>query len=256
MSHKIKRLEKVLQCELLARRAGGPLFTEAGTRLLNYGRRILDLHDEALAALGKKPLSGTIRLGMTEDTTGGDVARILGRFTRLHPDTNVSTRISQSLTLSHWLSAGEIDIAVLQVLKKEVRADDVVLFEDRLHWIKSHDLLLKPRLSVPFLAFDENCFYKHWVESDGSEFGHQFETVFECPSVSGILAATRAGLGVSLMNGLHISSDLEVVEGVFPKPPSISYFARSNPKSRNEAVRALLQEITSEVENRAPMRVT
>ncbi|WP_217352164.1 LysR family transcriptional regulator [Ruegeria sp. HKCCA5763] len=84
VSHKIKRLETVLDCELLARRAGGPLFTEAGTRLLEYAHRMMDLHDEALAALGKKPLAGTIKLGMTEDTTGGDVARILGRFTRLH----------------------------------------------------------------------------------------------------------------------------------------------------------------------------
>jgi DNA-binding transcriptional LysR family regulator len=91
---------------MLARLAGGPLFTEAGERLLGYAQRMMDLHDEALAALGKKPLSGTIRLGMTEDTTGGDVARILGRFTRLHPETRVRTRISQSLTLTDWLEGG------------------------------------------------------------------------------------------------------------------------------------------------------
>lgn len=89
-----------------ARRAGGPLFTEAGERLLGYAQRMMELHDEALKALGKKSLTGTIRLGMTEDTTGGDVARILGRFTRLHPETQVRTRINQSLTLSSWLDAG------------------------------------------------------------------------------------------------------------------------------------------------------
>ena len=36
VSHKIRRLEYILDCELLARRAGGPLFTEAGSRLLDY----------------------------------------------------------------------------------------------------------------------------------------------------------------------------------------------------------------------------
>ena len=255
VSHKIKRMETVLGCDLLARRVGGPLFTDAGDRLLNYAQRMMDLHDEALAALGKKPLEGSIRLGMTEDTTGGDVARILGRFTRLHPELQVSTKISQSLTLSDWLDAGEIDIAVIQVLTNDVRRDDLVLYEDRLHWIKSHELQLNPEAKVPFLTFDQNCFYKHWAQSEGTRNGHRFEAVLECPSVSGILAATRSGLGVALMNGLHLSADLEVVEGVFPEPPTIAYVARSRPKSRNDAVRALLGQIVAEVKSSIPLRV-
>ncbi len=255
VSHKIKRLETVLDFELLARRAGGPLFTEAGTHLLEYARRMMDLHDEALAALGKKSLAGTIRLGMTEDTTGGDVARILGRFTRLHPETKVSTRVGQSLTLSEWLSSGEIDIAVIQVLRHEVRDDDLVLYEDRLHWIKSYDLSLNASAAVPFLSFDQKCFYKHWAQSHGPGKEHQFETVLECPSVSGIISASRAGLGVALMNGLHVPSDLEVIEGVFPEPPAIAYIARSTPKSRSDAARALLDEIAAEVGRPASLRV-
>lgn len=255
VSHKIKRLESVLDCELLARLAGGPLFTEAGTRLLDYAQRMMDLHDEALAALGKKPLAGTIRLGMTEDTTGGDVARILGRFTRLHPDTKVSTRIGQSLTVSEWLALGEIDIAVIQVFRDEVQRDDILLYEDRLHWIKSHDLPLTTHTPIPFLAFDPNCFYKHWAQSQGAVAGHQFEAVFECPSVSGILSATRAGLGVALMNGLHVPPDLHVIEGVFPEPPAIAYVARSIPKSRSDAARALLDEVAAEVGRPATLRV-
>lgn len=255
VSHKIKRMENVLGLRLMVRRAGGPLFTEAGLRLLDYAHRMMDLHDEALAALGKKPLAGTIRLGMTEDTTGGDVARILGRFTRLYPDTHVSTKIEQSLTLSDWLTEGEIDIAVMQVMAKEVLSDDLVLFEDRLHWIKSRDLLLQPKDIVPFLAFDRNCFYRHWAQREGSKMGHRFKTVLECPSVSGILAATRAGLGVTLMNSLHISPDLDVVHDVFPDPPTIAYVARSRPKSRNVAVRALLREIQLEVGHATPLRV-
>ena len=255
VSHKIRRLEYILDCELLARRAGGPLFTEAGSRLLDYAQRMMDLHDEALATLGKKPLAGTIRLGMTEDTTGGDIARILGRFTRLHPKTKVSTKIGQSLTLSDWLFSGEIDIAVIQVLRDEVRHDDIVLYEDRLHWIKSHDLPLKPNAPVPFLTFDQNCFYKHWAQSQSKVVGHEFETVLECPSVAGILSAARAGLGVALMNGLHVSSEFEVIEGIFPEPPGITYVARSTPKSRTDVARALLNEIAEEARLPAQLKV-
>ena len=255
VSHKIKRLEKALDCDLLARRSGGPLFTEAGERLLTYAERMMDLHDEALAALGKKPLSGAIRLGMTEDTTGGDIARILGRFTRAYPNIQVRTRISQSLTLSDWLKNGEIDIAVLQVFTRDVQKNDFVLYEDSLHWIKAPDMRLNPSRPVPLVAFDSNCIYKHWVQSEGSRFGHQFDVVMECPSASGMLSSVRSGLGVAVINKLHLSPELEVIEEVFPEPPAISYVVRTLPRTRNEAVLALGQEFSRDVRGPTPLRV-
>ena len=255
VSHKIRRLEKLLDCDLLARRTGGPQFTDAGERLLGYAQRIMDLHDEALAALGKRPLTGTIELGMTEDTTGGDIARILGRFARLHPDTQVRTRISSSLTLTDWLGAGEIDVAVMQVFARDVQPGDLLLYQDDLHWIKSPDLQLRPEGKIPFLAFDSKCFYKHWTQTEGATADHRFETVMECPSAAGILASVRSGLGVALMNQLHLTPEIEVIEGLFPAPPPIAYVIRTRPKNRNEAVHALVQAISHEVQAAAQLRV-
>ncbi|WP_350334256.1 LysR family transcriptional regulator [Coralliovum pocilloporae] len=255
VSHKIKRLETALDCDLLARRSGGPLFTEAGELLLTYAGRMMDLHDEALAVLGKKPLSGTIRLGMTEDTTGGDIARILGRFTRGYPDIQVRTRISQSLALSGWLKESEIDIAVMQVFTRDVQKNDLVLFEDNLHWIKAPDMRLNLVRPVPLIAFDSNCIYKHWAQGEGSRFGHRFDVVMECPSASGMLSCVRSGLGVAVLNKLHLSPEFEIIEDLFPEPPAISYIVRILPKTRNEAVLALAQEISRDVRRAIPLRV-
>lgn len=91
VSHKIRRLEVSLDCELLGRK-GGALFTAAGADLLDYASRILGLHDEALLSLSKTPLAGRLALGLTEDTACSDLARILGRFGRLHPSVTVRTR--------------------------------------------------------------------------------------------------------------------------------------------------------------------
>jgi DNA-binding transcriptional LysR family regulator len=63
VSHKIKRLEVSLDCELLGRRSGGPMFTAAGEDLLDYAGRILGLHDEALISLSKIPLAGDFYWG-------------------------------------------------------------------------------------------------------------------------------------------------------------------------------------------------
>ena len=108
VSHKIKRLESSIDCELLSRRAGAPALTAEGERLVAYARRILALHDEALLSLGKRSLSGKIRLGMTEDTTSSDLSRILGRFTRLHPNISVRTHVRQSLMLERELEHARV----------------------------------------------------------------------------------------------------------------------------------------------------
>jgi molybdate transport repressor ModE-like protein len=243
VSHKIKRLERALDCTLLVRQVGGPLFTDAGRRLQDYALRIIDLHDEALADLGKKSMDGAIRLGMTEDATTSDIARILGRFTRLYPWVSVRTRASQSLNVQAWLKAGELDLAMMQVFQEDVRPDDQLLFDDSLHWVKSRDFELDQSRPIRFLSFDSNCFYGQWGFSEGLQHGHSFEKVLECPSAAGIQSGVRSGLGIALLNGLHLTPDIEVIEGMFPAPPNIAFVARINPKSRSAPVKALVEEI-------------
>jgi DNA-binding transcriptional LysR family regulator len=255
VSHKMLRLERTLDCDLLARRAGGPLFTDSGERLCGYARRMIDLHDEALADLGKKQLTGIIRLGMTEDTTISGISRIIGRFTRLYPAVSVQTRTSQSLNVQDWLQSGELDIAVMQVFHADVRRGDLELFTDRLHWVKSPEFALDSSRPVPFLSFDRNCFYRKWGFSDGQSNGHRFEKVLECPSAAGIQSAVRAGLGIALLNGMHLTPDIEVIEGVFPEPPDLTFVARTNAGSRTAPVKALKGEIARELCASVPMRV-
>ena len=250
VSHKIKRLENALDCTLLARQSGGPLFTDAGKRLHDYAVRIINLHDEALSDLGKKDLNGAIRLGMTEDATTSDIAGILGRFTRLYPSVSVRTRTSQSLNVQAWLQADELDLAMMQVFTTDIETQDQVLFDDTLHWVKSKDYELDFARPIPFLSFDTNCFYRKWGFSEVLQAGQSFEKVLECPSAAGIQSGVRSGLGVALLNGMHVTEDMDVIENLFPSPPSITFVARVNPKSRSAPVRALVSEIAHEF--RAP----
>ncbi|MGI9352859.1 MAG: LysR family transcriptional regulator [Rhizobiaceae bacterium] len=255
VSHKIRRMEQTLDCELLARRSGSPLFTEAGERLNNYARRMINLHDEALADLGKKPLAGTIRLGITEDTATSDIARILGRFTRLYPAVNVRTRAGQSLNVQTWLASGELDAAIMQVFHNEVLKDDFVLFNDSLNWVKSPDFVLDPSRHIPFLSFDNNCFYRQWGFTEGQLEGHRFEKVLECPSAAGIQSAVRSGLGIALLNGMHVTQDIEIIDREFPQPPDITFVARVHSKSRTAPVKALVEEIEREFQTLNPLQL-
>ncbi|SEC40495.1 LysR family transcriptional regulator [Rhodobacter sp. 24-YEA-8] len=247
VSHKIKRLETSLDCEILCRRPGMAVFTKQGEELLSYADRILSLHDEALLSLTKNDLSGRILLGLTEDTTCSDLARILGRFHRLHPQVSVRTRVRMSLVLRAMLDRGELDAAIIQVFAHEIRPADVVLFREALHWVKSRELALAPDGPVPFLSFDDECFYRQWALDIGQDGGAMLETVFECSSAAGITAAVNAGLGVALLSDRYLRAEMEVLADRLPRPPALAYVIRRARKARNPALDSLITEVTTEI---------
>ena len=245
VSHKIKRLEVSLDCELLGRKSGGPMFTASGEDLLDYASRILGLHDEALLSLSKTPLAGRLALGLTEDTACTDLARILGRFRRLHPNVSVRTKVRMSLVLRAMLERGELDAAIVQVFSHEVRPTDIVLFREQLHWVKHPELALPQGGPIPFLSFDDECFYRQWAIDIGQDDA-VLETVFECSSAAGIMSAVNAAMGVALLSDRHVRGEMHIVADRLPKPPGLAYVVRRARKSRNSALDSLIGEIKRE----------
>lgn len=245
VSHKIKRLEENLGCRLLRRQPGAPLLTEDGTNLLGYARRICALHDEALQSLSKRPLSGHIRLGMTEDVTSSALSRILGRFTRLHPSVTVRSHVRQSLILQRELQQGEIDIAMMQIFASDMKTTDRLLFRDKLHWVKSKDLELDPTRVLPFLAYHPDCFFRHWANDDGNTPACGLETVLECASSAGIASAVEAGLGVALLPARYLTDDMQIIDSLLGEAPDLAYVLRLGDQARSSHLQAFAKEIVA-----------
>lgn len=255
VSHKIKRLEVGLDCDLLVRKQGEPLFTAAGVDLLDYAGKILGLHDEALMNLSKSPLAGRLMLGLTEDTACTDLARILGRFKRLHPNVAVRMKVRMSLVLRAMLDQGELDAAIAQVFSHEVRPTDVVLYEEALHWVKHRELVLPEDGPIPFLSFDDDCFYRQWSLDIGRD-NAALETVFECSSAAGIASAVNASMGVALLGERHIRGEMQIITDRLPRPPTLTYVVRRARKSRNPALDSLVEEIKREVRRQGGLALT
>jgi len=255
VSHKIKRLEVSLDCELLGRRASSPMFTAAGEDLLDYAGRILGLHDEALLSLSKTPLAGRLALGLTEDTACTDLARILGRFRRLHPSVSVRTKVRMSLVLRAMLDRGELDAAIIQVFSHEVRPTDVVLFRERLNWVKHPEFALPKDGPIAFLSFDDACFYRKWALDIGRDDA-VLDTVFECSSAAGIVSAVHAAMGVALLSDRHIRGEMQIMTDRLPRPPAVAYVVRRARKSRNAVLDSLVGEIVQETGRRGGLALT
>ncbi|MEM9635984.1 MAG: LysR family transcriptional regulator [Pseudomonadota bacterium] len=255
VSHKIKRLEASIGCQLLTRRAGAPLLSDDGLQLLTYARRICVLHDEAVLSMSKMPLSGRIRLGMTEDITSSDLSRMLGRFTRRYPEVTVRTNVRQSLVLQRELETGKIDIGLMQLFAKDVQPSDTVLFRDSLHWVKGSDTEVNFNSPVPFLAYDDDCFYKNWALELAEVPAPGLETVLQCASSAGIASAVRAGLGVALLPGRYLTEEMQIIDDLFPETSELSYVLRVGENSRSTPVLSLAREISTGVSLHAVLQV-
>ncbi|TIO77925.1 MAG: LysR family transcriptional regulator, partial [Mesorhizobium sp.] len=160
-----------------------------------------------------------------------------------------------SLVLREQLSQGALDAAIVQLFQHEVRPADIVLYRETLHWVKSPDLVLSKEKPIPFLSFDENCFYRRWGLDLGQDEGTVFETVFECSSAAGIVAGVTSGLGVALLSQRHLQPGMEIVDKHFPKPPDLAYVIRRARNSRNPALETLVREIEAEVKRYGALQI-
>ena len=242
VSHKIRRLEQGIGCTLLRRQPGGGLLTEDGARLLSYADRILALHDEALDGIGRKALAGTVRLGLTEDTGSRDLTRILAGFARTYPSVSVTARVEQSLVIDRQLEDGGLDLAVMQVFADAVQPDDRVLQTEPLVWASAQDHRFDPGRPLPFIAFDEACFYRRWALDAAARTGRRLQIVLQCANSIGVCNAVSAGLGTAVIAKRHLRRDMTELADL-PAPPVIAHIVRTRTGRSPPSVAALADSI-------------
>jgi len=85
VSLQIRRLEDLLDAQLFVRGSHRVRLTEQGTMLLEYGRRMLALNDEAVGSLFRPKVAGSVRLGAPHEYTASLLPVILGKFAQSHP---------------------------------------------------------------------------------------------------------------------------------------------------------------------------
>ncbi|MGI9621582.1 MAG: LysR family transcriptional regulator [Acidimicrobiales bacterium] len=247
VSWKIKRLEERMGHTLLVRKGKGIELTPMGEELLVHADRILSAHDEAVASLELSELTGTVRLGCNDEPDLAGIAAVIRNFRVRHPRVKVHTRIALSSTVNAWLRAGELDLAIVQVIADELDDSDVVLRTDQLAWFADADLVLPEDGAVPLITFGPKCFYRPIAEKRLREAGLEYSISLECESSAGVIAAVDAGLGVTVLNAHHPAAPPEIrrwQDVVLPADlPEVCLVARRSSRSRDSAVRSLQAEL-------------
>jgi DNA-binding transcriptional LysR family regulator len=107
----------------------------------------------------RSALSGSIRLGATDDVAVNRVAGIAGRFRWAHPAIRLKVRVASSLKVAEWVDSGDVDLAVMPVEQHAVRDGDFVLWKDELRFVQAADGEYSTEDPLPLVTFGPQCFY-------------------------------------------------------------------------------------------------
>jgi len=194
VSQHVRSLERRLHTPLVERQGRGTRFTPAGERLLAEARRILAVHDDALARLdaaGRR----TVVIGSTETAADQVLPGLLTALKDAYPDRPVQFSIDRSTQMAEAIDRGSIDVAVLLALGPQTPGRPVGTLP--LRWFARPGLSLDD--TVPLVAYSEPCGMRRRAMTELGEAGRRVLLAAESTSLEGVMAAARAGLGVAVL---------------------------------------------------------
>jgi DNA-binding transcriptional LysR family regulator len=199
VSLQIKKLEDGLGRRVFERDSGRDLqVTPEGEILLTYARQILRLSDEARSRLLEPDIAGTVRLGTPEDFATVHLPEVLARFTRAHPHVALEVNCDFTVNLLDGFSKGQYDL-VLFKREPQGKGGGVGVWCEVLVWAASPRLVLAPGEPLPLVLAPVPDVYRKRALASLDAAKRRWRIVYTSPSLNGLQAAVRAGLGLTVL---------------------------------------------------------
>ncbi|WP_448576001.1 LysR family transcriptional regulator [Thermomicrobium sp.] len=219
VSAQIKSLEQVLGVPLFQRTGRGVELTEAGRQLLPYAERLLDLLDEALAAVHELRCAQRGQVRVAASTTAGIyvVPKALGAFHRAYPGVELSLDVLNRFAVQQRLLAGDADVAIMGLIEdpQDLEIEQflpnelVVIASPRHHLARRHQIPLDEIAREPFLVREIGSGTRADMERIFAEAGLSLRVAMELRSNGAIKQAVAADLGIAVMPRDAIGLEVE-----------------------------------------------
>ncbi|MEY2169297.1 MULTISPECIES: LysR substrate-binding domain-containing protein [unclassified Rhodanobacter] len=214
VSAQLKKLEQQAGAPLLRKAGRGMALTEAGEVMLGYARRLLELNDEAAAAIRGAELEGRVRLGLQEDFGESLLPAVLGRFARAHPRLRIEARIARNAELLDGVNRGRLDLALAwEAGADSPHAERVGRWPMR--WIAAAGAapskLRQRGEPLPLAVLEAPCLLRNAAIEALDRAGIAWRIAFSSASLAGTWAAVSAGLGVSVRTPLGLPNSVRAL---------------------------------------------
>ena len=221
VSMQVRRLETGLSRTLFQREGRGVQLTPEGEALLGYARRLLKLHDEALAVLTRPDLTGRVRLGTPDDYVERFLPDILVRFARAFPRVQVDVHCEPSLHLRRLLAEDRLDLALITCAPGAEIGE--ILRREPTVWATAERHLAHEQDPLPLALFQPGCPFRDWALAGLGETGRPYRVAYTSASITGLFAAVTAGLAVTVLGHSLLPETVRALradEGFPPLPPA------------------------------------
>ncbi|WP_327395779.1 LysR family transcriptional regulator [Streptomyces phaeochromogenes] len=217
VTSQIRALESSLGVQLFDRLGSHIRLTEAGDRLVPYARQIIELSEEARAAVvGTEEPSGTLTVGTMESLTSYRLSPLLELFHHRYPGVRLSMRPTLGDETRQALRQGTYDVGFLMERETEHAGLEVTLLaEEPLalvaapgHPLAGTAVSTADLVHEPLLATEPGCAYRDLFEEELNTRSAEPVSFMEFGTIEATKRAAAAGLGIALLPAVTVAEEL------------------------------------------------
>ncbi|RUO80805.1 LysR family transcriptional regulator [Idiomarina tyrosinivorans] len=228
ISLQLQRLDEQLGVKLLHRQGGRIQLTGPGSHLYQYAQQMLALNDQAFAHFQQAGLSGQARLGIPSEFANSVLPKLLGQFAGVHPQ--ISLEVTSALSRSLLADLEKYYDVIIALRERHDNRQDELLRQDPLIWVGEPPS--DSQASIPLVVAPEGCIYRHRATTALKQQGRKFHITYTNADFTGLSAAIRSGLGMTVLAASTVPADLYARQQ--PNLPSlgmVSVVMRKSPKA-------------------------
>jgi len=210
VSLQMKRLEDIVNQRLMERLGRRLVLTEEGYSVLHYARQMLAMNDELLSAARPRPMSGRLRIAASQDFGEEILPSVLKDLAVSYPGVRFEVEVEGGLRGLSELEKREVDVVLTIGLEDHPSAH--TLQRAKLGWIASPELSERVERPVPLVVFNQPCRFKQRAMEALDHAGIPWEIVFRSPSLTGLWAAARANIGITIRSSYWVPLGLQFLD--------------------------------------------
>lgn len=221
VSQRIQHLETALRTALFRREAGKVSLTDAGRRLHEYARRILDLIAEAQAAVTGTPgrVTGELRLAASSVPGQHILPHLLATFRKAHSGVQVRVSVSDTDAVLREVEHGTAHLGFVggpgggpHLEFRRFATDELVVVVAAKHpWAKRKRVAAKDLAQQPLIQREPGSGSRQCLERALERVGltpSALNVVLELGSSEAITAAVLEGLGAAVLSARAVQKEV------------------------------------------------
>ena len=252
ISQQIKKLEEILGKSVFHRNNRSVHITTEGEVLLPYARKMISMNDEMIGRISSPNIKGIVRLGAPEAFAANHLPRVLVQFSKSHPSVELEVTCDLSHNLLDQFERGEYDIVLLKRDNK-TKVHGQKIWRESLVWAGLERQTFHMNDIVPLILSPHPCVYRSKIIDALNKKQIKWHSVFTSSSMTGRIAAAKAGLGVTaipkeMLSQVHGLTSLGIDCGL-PQLSAIEIDLLQNKEKRLDATDRLAEHIMFALEN-------